>query len=46
MLGGRQNYGAVTIVSKGPAEEQDLFDALITTALERRSAIERRASRV
>jgi hypothetical protein len=32
MLQQRRNFGAVTIDSMGPAEEQDLFDSLIVNA--------------
>jgi hypothetical protein len=32
LLEGRCNFGAVTIGSDGPAEEQDLFDSLIIKA--------------
>jgi hypothetical protein len=32
MLEGRRGLGAVTIGSAGPADEQDLFDALIVKA--------------
>jgi hypothetical protein len=35
MLGGRCNFGAVTIGSVGATEEQDLFDALIAKATRR-----------
>jgi hypothetical protein len=34
MLEGRRNFGAVTIGSADPAEEQDLFDSLIAKAAE------------
>jgi hypothetical protein len=33
MLEGRMMFGAVTIGSADPAEEQDLFDSLIAKAL-------------
>ena len=36
MLEGRRVFGAVTIESAGPAEEQDLFDSLIAQASRRR----------
>jgi hypothetical protein len=32
MLEGRSSFGAVTIESAGPVEEQDLFDSLIAEA--------------
>jgi hypothetical protein len=32
MLEGRELFGAVTISSTGPAEEQNLFDSLIARA--------------
>jgi hypothetical protein len=36
ILQSRSSFRAVTIGSTGPAEEQDLFDSLITKASERR----------
>jgi hypothetical protein len=36
MLEGRNSFGAVTIRSMGPAEEQDLFDSLIAKAIRER----------
>jgi hypothetical protein len=39
MLQGRYSFRAVTIGSTGPAEEQDLFDSLITKASERCASI-------
>jgi hypothetical protein len=37
MLEGRRFFHAVCIESEGPAEEQDLFDSLITKALTQRT---------
>jgi hypothetical protein len=40
MLEGRYEFGAVTIGSAGPAEEQDLFDSLIDKAVLRQPGLD------